>query len=469
MPLKEVPLGEWIPDIAPSHSTGLALARNVSPVENGYAPVGSFSAVTSSLGAAFVGGGAFIGSDGVSTLLAATPTKLRRYSGTWSDVLAVTTASRWYFAQFGDNVVYANGGQLGRHQLVPGTAGVIATAPTNAIDVATVRDWTMCLTADSFVKWSGFNDCTFWAEGGTNQSDVQPLLDGGTGVRIVGGEYGIILQKNAIRRVTYVGPPVIFQFDVISPEVGCMAAGSVVNVGRLIFFLSERGFEMCDGETVTPIADEKVNRWFFANYSRSDIANIWSAIDPRQAVVYWGMPGTPGRLIAYNWLLKRWYTVETDVAGILTGRTSNVSIDGLDLLYPSGIDSIPVSLDDAMFQGGNPLLLLVDGSNQFGTLSGKPLQADIVQPNLELTPGRRSRLRNIRPVSDAINASVSVSSKMRAGDGEALVTSSSMRLNGNMPIRSNGRYFDIHLTIPAGEAWSYLQACEYEFEPGDAR
>src|SRR6185369_15289408 len=110
------------------------------------------------------------------------------------------------------------------------------------------------------------------------QSDFQPLLDGGPFVRIVGGEYAIVLQKNTIRRVTYVGPPVIFQFDVISPEVGCLAAGSVANVGRLIFFLSERGFEMCDGETVTPIADEKINRWFFLRFSRSDIGNMWAAI-----------------------------------------------------------------------------------------------------------------------------------------------------------------------------------------------
>jgi hypothetical protein len=56
---------------------------------------------------------------------------------------------------------------------------------------------------------------------------------------------------------------------VISPEVGCMAAGSVCNIGRLIGFLSERGFMMCDGETVTPIGNTKLNDWFFKTYSTS--------------------------------------------------------------------------------------------------------------------------------------------------------------------------------------------------------
>jgi hypothetical protein len=465
--LKEVPFGEWAPDAAPSHSNALDTAKNVLPISNGYGPVGSFRAVTTSLGAQFVGGGAFIGSDGNSTLLSATAAKLRKYSGSWSDILSVATTSRWRFAQFGDNVVYANGGPLGRYQLLPGTAGAISGAPANAIDVCTVKDFVMCLTADSQAVWSGFNDCTIWD--GTNQSDFQPLLDGGTGVRIVGGEYAIILQKNTIRRVSYVGPDVIFQFDVISPEIGCIAGGSVANIGRLIFFISERGFEMCDGETVTPIGDEKVNRWLFSHYSRSDIGNVWAAISPRLPVVFWAMPGTPGRIIAYNWAIQRWSTIETNVTGLLTGRTSNVSIDALDALYPLGIDSIPVSLDDPMFAGGNPLMLVVDGTNALGSLTGSALQASGVQKNVELVPGRRARLRNVRMVSDAVAGSVSINSKMRAGDTESIVSSSAMRTNGKLPVRANGRYFDNQWSIPAGAAWSYVQGCEYEFEQGDAR
>jgi hypothetical protein len=466
--LKEIPFGEFTPDAAPSHSNALTEAKNVLPITNGYAPVGSFQAVTSSLGGAFVGGGAFIGSDGNSTLLSATSAKLRKYSGAWSDIASVVTMGRWHLAQFGDNVVYANGGQLGRYELIAGTASDLADAPANAIDVCTVKDFVMCLTADSQAVWSGFNDCTGWTAG-ENQSDFQPLLDGGTGVRIVGGEYAIILQKNTIRRVSYVGPPVIFQFDVISPEVGCMAAGSVANVGRLIFFVSERGFEMCDGETVTPIGDEKVNRWFFSRHSREDIANIWAAVSPRRSEVYWAMPGTPGRVVVYNWVLQRWSTIETDVTGLLTGRTSNVSIDSLDAIYPSGLDSIPISLDDPSLAGGNPLLLVVDGSNQLGSLSGTPMQASGTQKNIELTPGRRSRLRSARMVTDATNASVLVNAKLNAGDGESLVSTGSMRSNGKMPLRANGRYFDNQWSIPAGTRWSYVQGCEYEFEAGDMR
>jgi hypothetical protein len=464
--LKAIAFGEWTPDLAASNSPHLTIAQNVRPIANGYAPVGDFLSVAGDLGAAFVGGGAFTGSDGNTTLLAATAAKLRKYTGSWADVLSVATTKRWYFAQFGDNVCYANGGQVGSYGLITGTAAVIAGAPTNAIDIAQVKDVVMALTADSQAKWCDINNSANWT---TGQAGNQPLLDGGTGVRIIGGENAIILQKNAIRRVSYTGATnTWWQFDVISREVGCMAAGSACAIGQIIFFLSERGFEMCDRQSVIPISDEKFNRWFFSNYSRADIANIWSAVDPRRNEVLWAMPGSPGIIIIYNWELKRGSYIQTNVSGLFTGLTSAISIDALDAIY-GNLDAIPISLDDPSLSGGNPLLLVVNSSNVIGSLSGTNLVAKVRQENIELTPGKRSRLRNIRPVTDALSASASVNVQMRAGDAESLVSATQMGATGKMPLRANGRYFDNTLTIPAGTTWSYLQGCEYEFEPGDAR
>jgi hypothetical protein len=465
--LKEVPLGEFQPDLAPSHSNHLTVAKNVRAIANGYGPVGSFQAITSTAGAAITGSGSFASSTGDYTFLAATADNLKKYDASWSDVLTLSTSQVWRFAQFGDNVVYANGGQLGRYQLIPGTAEVLAESPSGVIDVATVRDFTFGITIDQ-AFWSEFNDCTGY-EFGENQSDFQPFLDGGPGVRVIGGEYGLIFQKNAIKRVSYAGPPIIFQFDTISPEVGCMAGGSVAQLGRLVFFLSERGFEMCDGQDVTPIADEKVNRWFFDRYSRSDIANISASINPRAPEVWWAMPGTPGMILVYNWLLKRWTTIELDVAHIFYGLTAAIALEALDTLYPEGLDAIPLSLDDAAFAGGNPILMVADSSHVIGSLTGTPLEATVRQDNIELTPGKRSRVRGIRPVTDATNATATVNAKLRAGDGESVVSASSMRLNGKMPVRANGRYLDTTLTIPAEEQWTYIQGAEYEFEQGDGR
>lgn len=464
--LKGYPFLEWLPDIAPSGS--VTIATNVRPIANGYAPMQDFQAVTSTLGATFTGGGAFIGSDGNSTLLSATAAKLRKYSAGWSDIATLATTKRWRFAQFGNNVAYANGGTVGVYDLIAGTVSTPVNAPA-AIDVFRVRDFVMALTTDNAAQWSQFNDSSTWTIG-TNQADKQPLL-GGQGVAGVGGEYGLILRKNGIDRVTYVGAKndIIFQLDEITAEFGCMAQGSVANTDKLTFFLSERGFALCDGESVSLIGEEKFNRWFFSTYAREEIPNIWAAIDPRYSLVLWAMPGTPGRIILYNWVLKRGAVIEMNVTAMFTGFTSNISLDALDAIYPSGLDSIPISLDDASLAGGNPLLLVVDDTNTLGTLNGANMAATLRLANVEPSPGRRSRIRTLRPVSDATNATATINARMRAGDAEGVVSASTMRSNGKMPIRSNGRYNDVTLTIPAGEAWSFVQGVELEFEAGDNR
>lgn len=465
MPIKAYPFGEWTPDLA---NNILSRAVNVRAIANGYAPVKGFQAITSTLDAAFNGGGAFIDSAGGSTLIAATAAKVRKYSGTsWSDIATVASSQVNRFAQFGDNIVIANGAATKTYSLTTTTYGTPTNAPA-LIDAASVRDFVMGITTANEAQWCQFNNTAVWTTG-TNQADKQPSLWGQMR-RIVGGEYGIILTDKAVVRVSYVGSvnDIIFQFDEISAEVGCVAGGSVCNVGRLIFFLSERGFMMCDGQEVVPIADEKFNRWFFSTYSRADIAHIWAAIDPRNSLVLWAMPGVIGRIIAYNWVLKRATVLEVDVTGIFTGYTSGVSLDALDAIY-GNLDAITISLDDASLAGGNPLLLIANNANELGSLTGDNLEAALRLNNIEPTPGRRSRIRNLRLVSDTTSASATVDARMREGDEEGVVSAATMRTNGKLPIRANGRYNTVEVVIPAAATWSNIQGCEIEYEAGDGR
>ena len=470
--LKSFLFGEWAPDLNRNQIATLSGLANAYPVTNGYGPVPSFSMITPSLPEAWQGGAAFVASDGTASLLSGTATDLYRYStGAWSSVLDSLSAARWYFDQFGDNVIAANGGDLISYDLAGGTAATIDDAPT-AADVATVRDFVVILEPDGDqlrVQWSGFNDSEDWNLSGLNQAGDQPLLSGGKGVKIVGGENGIVLQKGAIKRMTYVGAPVVFQFDEISGEVGCMARGSVARVGQFIFFLSERGFHVCDRNSVEPIGAEKVDNEFFATYSREDIDNISAAVDPRRPIVMWAMPGNPGRIWAYNWQLKRWTTIELSLAGIFTGFTANVSIDGLDALYPGGIDDVPGSLDDPVFAGGNPLLLVANSASEIGSLAGPNMEARFVLPHVEPMQGQRTRVRSVRPISDALNVVVVLNARARAGDAENLRTASSARANGEMPVRANGRYLETRVTVAAGESWSFMQGVEMFCEAAGVR
>jgi hypothetical protein len=458
---KSFPFGELLPDQAPSGQ--LIAADGCYATPNGYAPVGSFNPFTPAL-SGFLGGAAFVSSDGTAALIAGTPTNLYRYSGSaWSSLLGSLTASVWRFGQFGDNIISVNGGDPVSFDIAGGTAALLAGSPPPSDMVTIVRDFVL-LAGDPDnilrVTWSGFNDSTEWTPG-TNQSDYQDMLSGGEVTGLAGGEYGIILQRQAIKRMTYVGGEVIFQFDEIESNIGCMAKGSVAQAGRLVFFLSERGFMLCDGNSATPIGAEKIDRTFFGSYSREDIVNsLTAAIDPRRYIVAWSMPG---RMWLYNWQLQRWTTVTLDVRYAFSGFTANIDLDSLDAIY-GNLDAIPVSLDDPIFQGGNPLFLIVDSTGLVGTLTGDHVEASFTMATLDF--GDRVRMRSGKFDSDTTSAQMTLDGRTRAGDGENERDAGSMRSNGELPIRFNARYFKPTIAIPAGEAWTYAKGLGFYFEGG---
>lgn len=465
--LKRLLFDEWLPD--QPLTTGKA--ENVWPMPNGYRPVRSFGGITSAL-PGMIGGSAFIGSDGTSALLGGTATALHRgVAGAWTSVIGSLTANSWRFAQYGDLVIAVNGTAPIKYNIPLGTAADLGGGPPASDLVATVRDFVFLAGDPSnilTVTWSGFNDAEGWTPT-VNQSGFQPLPDGGEVMGLAGGEYGIILQKNAIKRATYVGGDLVFQFDEISSNIGCMAKGSVAQAGKLIFFLSERGFMLCDGQTVTPLGVEKVDRTFFGTYSRQDIARISCAVDPQSTTVIWAMPGSPGRLWAYNWTLQRWSSIALASSAVFSGFSANVSLAELDVLYPLGLESIPYSLDDPIFAGGSPLFLVIRPDGVVGALSQANMAATLGSRPVEMAMGRRARVRRAAPVTDATQATVSVDARARAGNAPAVRVSGQMKANGSVALRANGMHLGAEIEIPEGVDWTYALGVDLEFEMEGAR
>src|SRR3546814_18020993 len=84
--------------------------------------------------------------------------------------------------------------------------------------------------------------------------------------------------------MTYVGGDTIFQFDEISSNIGCIAPNSLVQVGNLAFFLAEQGFMVCDGTSVRPVGEEKVNRTWRAADDRGRFNYMSGVGDPKGAI-----------------------------------------------------------------------------------------------------------------------------------------------------------------------------------------
>jgi len=192
----------------------------------------------------------------------------------------------------------------------------------------------------------------------------------------------VIFLDRAIHRMSYVGTPFIFQFDNISRNKGCIASGSIAQYQGISFFLSDDGFYMCDGQQVTPIGAEKVDRFFFNDASEFDFPSMSAAVDPVRKLVIWNYKGVDGNrhLIIYNFATKKWTYADAGTDYISESSTSSSTLEELDTLSAS-IDALAISLDSLMFMGGKYFLGGTKGTNVM-TYTGSNLTGRIATGDL---------------------------------------------------------------------------------------
>ena len=467
---KMFPIPDYLPDQTPNSGT-LEGLTNAYPIVSGFAPVRGFQSVSQAIEGDFLGGVAVIANDGTSYLLVGTSTNLHRYvSGGWVDLLTnLTVTDQWRFIGFGDYVVAVNGNTTYEVDLVAGTASAISGAPAGK-SVAEVGGYVVIGQSSGNlldVQTSRINDHTEWSV--LNGATQAPQLSGGEVMGVSGGEYGLILQRRRLVRQSRTGDATVpFDYDPIAESVGCDSRGSVAQWGRSTFFLADQGFMgVEDGQVLVPIGTEKVDRTFQELVPSDDYERIFSAIDPVRKLVIWCVPGSPGFLFIFNYELKKWGIAKLPIEGIFSAFTSSDTLEGVSAANPD-LDAMTVSLDDPSFSGGNPQLYVVQ-NGQIGTLTGSTLEAIMEFGFMELSPGRRSRLIAVRPVTDAGEQSMEVAVSERQGDAGVVKSGGSYRSSGRIPFRASGRYHRLTWTIPAGTEWSYAHAFEAEFEAGGAR
>jgi hypothetical protein len=305
------------------------------------------------------------------------------------------------------------------------------------------------------VQWSGLNDETDLGEvNATTQADYQDLLGSGGWVqKVVGGEYGIVFQETSIWRMTYIGSPIVFQFDQILPGHGTPAPGSVAQYGDWIFYLSQQGFEMLiNGVDSKPIGAQRIDRTFFADLDATNIHRMSSAIDPVNFRVYWAYPGAgntggmANRILVYDWSADRWTYSEQDTQHLFVASLGGYTLDGLDAIT-TDLDALPASLDSREWIADTPTMGKFDADNKLAFYTGSAMTAEIQTPELQLFPERRSMLRTVRPLVDGGTTTVQVGSRNLQSEAVSTTPAKSLNSSGIANIRKNARYHRFRLNI----------------------
>ena len=383
-------------------------------------------------------------------------------TGTTS-IQAYTTADRFYFTQFGKKVICSNGNsRLQAWELgVSSTFQDLDASAPNAKFVAVVRDFVVAANIagdENKVIWSDINDETDWTPSDTSQSDYQLLPDGGDIIGLTGGEFGLIFLERAIVRMSYIGSPLFFQFDTIAKNIGCYSSGSIAQFGNLSFFLSDNGFYMCDGQTVTPIGAEKVDKYFFQILDPNQIDSMSAAIDYANKLVVWQFIDifAKDKLFVYNWQSRKWTICETDSTFVATAATTGVTLEGLDAY--GTVDSIGTTWDSRLWAGGKFVFAGIQGSKLI-TFTGAPKEGYVTTG--DLGNGNQSIVMLAKPKIDNGAGSVSVASRQLLNEVPVFSTAVASDAEGRVSLRSSGKYHRVRV-YPTGSNWDIAVGTEVD-------
>lgn len=483
----DAPVGAWAPDTPDFEKSGVTKALNVIPASKSYKPFSSFATVSTSALTARAQGGFFARkSDGSGLLISGDATKLYQLvSGVWSDIsrlaggaYACPSDGVWTFVQFG-SVVYAyNGVDVPQQFNIDSDSNFSAAtgSPPTPKYAGAVGDFIMTgnqATARNRVQWGPIDNNGSWTPSQVTQADSQDLPDGGAIQGIVGYDLaGTIFQEFAIRRASYVGTPLVFQFALIANNLGCSIPGSIAAYRDLAFFADRSGFYMIQGGyQITPIGDQRVNNFFWGAVDQGNLPRVCCGIDAVNGGYVILFPdnsavnGNPNRGLYYGWTVDQWTEISPgDLQFVFAGATQQAwTIEQLDIF--GTIENVPYPFDSSVWTGVMRRVLAgFNTSNQFGYFSGAPLEAMVDTTEVNLATGKFARVRSARPLVDGGSASVSLGTRNRQTDTVMFGTASAMNGNGVCSFNQSARYHRGRVIVPAGGSWThYLGLDDIDF------
>jgi hypothetical protein len=468
------PFGNFEPDKGRFTPGASANINNALPTATGWGPMPAPVEVSEALPSAPKAAISVRSTAGVYSIYAATSSnwyKLNATDYSWDSVgsgYTLPEGDYWSACQYGKYLVATNisDGAIFLDIDAGGVMGALTGSPPKARYLWVAGEHLVLGNHASFpnrVMLSGRGDIGFWTVG-ERGCDYQDLPDGDEVQGGIGSPKGaLIIQRNAIRQLILGAfGDFSFKIEVLHQNRGAIAPHSIVPIGPgNAAFLSSDGF--CLGFEGQAIGAERVDRYFFENADTDSLYQTKGVVDPYLRIIWWQVQLAGGRaLLGYHYALDRWCRADNDVAFVVDLATPAITIDGLDLLYPS-IDDVTPNFDSRLFSGGLPAFaaFTTDYKLAFFT-GGAPKAATFDTWEMALASGRRSFLQECRAVTDATTHTMSVATADRFSGteptfGTAVSPNSS---TGICHFRSDGYLHKLRLEIAAGEDWTHVMGIE---------
>lgn len=350
-----LPFPEYRPDTSDFNGRSTTTLLNVLPRSDGYGPMNEVSPYTQALPAECRGAFMARRDDGSVNLYGATATRLYKLDNTsleWVDVSkdgsaysTLATSANWSFAQFGSKLIAVQANVV--PQVIDVEVGsafdALGGSPPQAAHVTIINRFVVLsglLSNPRRIQWSGLNAITTWTSG-TTYSDYQDMPDGGNVQCVVGGEFGVIVQDGAIRRMIFSpGSEIVFQIDRIARDIGTNIASTVTEANGVVYMYTAKGFiSITSDGAITPIGFERVDRTFATSAYFASPHLIQATADPASNLIFWtyreesyALSTSFNRALVYNASLDRWAPIELEGEFITQLGKPGVTLEGLNTI-----------------------------------------------------------------------------------------------------------------------------------------
>lgn len=384
----KVPLLGFMPDVDQSTPGAIVDCDQIVPSVRGIRSAPGVNSTGLPATSATVTGAAVIAKlDGSTRLFAGSSAKIEEATSAtaWTDQSAsggYTGTEPWRFAQFGDVTLATNKSQPIQYSTTASFA-TVSGAPSAAI-IETVNNFVFALdTVDGTFGthpdgwWcSALNDYSDWTPDIQTQS-ARNNLKSVPGPITAGRRLGdsiVVYKQRGMYVGTYVGAPLIWNFQEIPGGIGAFSHEAVVPVGNAAHvFVGYDDFYWFDGSRPIPIGDG-IREFFFNDLDKANAKRIKGLHDFENKLIYFYYPSVGGggavdSCVVYNYQTKRWGLADRAIEVAVEYVAANVSYDSLGSLY-STYNDLPSITYDAFFTAGRPVPAIFNSSHVIQTLNG---------------------------------------------------------------------------------------------------
>lgn len=478
----DYPFGPLAPDQSEA-SAFTQVASNVLPLADGYGPMKgpAVSSGATALATAPKGIRPLVLRNGNWKIFAGTDTDWHELDSDFAfgaglgGSFALTAGDHWSFEHYGAFLLGTNttDGLQGYNVETPGGFTTYADAgkPREIFAIANTLVGLDCEdnngTRDNrLIRNSAINDHTNWK---TRGADYQPLEDGGALIvgRKMNNNAAFIGQASAIRIMQFGNAPggALYSLADAVTGIGPVSARGTVAWGGNCYFPATDGFcRYPFGATdVDRIGAGFIDEWWLGLVDQSRMSCTQAAIDPRNKMVWFRWKRSSGvsddifeDLLGYSWHWKKWVMATVQTSYFCQIATPGLGLDDLDVY--GTMDTLPISLDDRFFQGGQPVFCILNGDFKFAPMSGNNLAATI------RTFTRSNPVSGLvgwaTPISDADSITLALGVKDDIADALTWKAAAAKVASGRVPLRGRGLNLAFEASIPAAATWTYAKGID---------